>query len=64
MSTDDITTIKPLYAFVGWRPTRDFDVGLGRLTRDLGSPGTSVANIYATTFNALTGADLVWQTKP
>ena len=64
LGTNEINTLEPLQAFVGWQRPEGVNLRLGRMTRDLGSRGHLGRHRFRNTFNTFTGLDVVWQTRP
>jgi len=64
LGTDDVNTLEPLQAYVGWRHKSDsatIAVKAGRFTLDIGSRRFVARNRFRNTLNAFTGIHLDWQ---
>lgn len=60
LGTDDVNTLEPLQAYLGWRQQRSgysYSIRAGRFTMDIGSRRLVARNRYRNTLNAFTGID-------
>jgi len=65
LGTDDVNTLEPLQAYVGWRQSSDenhsFALKAGRMTVDIGSRRLIGRNGFRNTSNAFTGLHADWR---
>lgn len=55
LGADDVNTVEPLQAWVGWHPTENLDLKAGRMTLDIGSRRLVARNRFRNTLNSFVG---------
>jgi len=65
LGTDDINTLEPLQAYLGWQGKLgsgdELDIRFGRQTMNLGARRFSARNIFRSTINAFNGLRVRWE---
>ncbi len=63
IGTDDINTLEPIQAFIGWRGGDDLplQISVGRITKNLSTRRLVARNRYRNTTNGFSGVDVKWR---